>query len=114
MSWEQETFNTVWNGLKSQGFAKSSNEDGDCMYRHPDGLKCAAGWLIPEGADGFDVKVHNGMEVYDVPLFVENLTQGQLDFLSMLQYAHDMSDDPEHMQSLLRGLAADYDLEVPA
>lgn len=55
MPTQQETFDTVVAHLRKQG-AKSQMEAlsrrGDkytaCMYRSPDGLKCAAGCLIPD------------------------------------------------------------------
>ena len=45
---KQEAFNKVWEGLKSQDFKKSVGRHGQCVYRGPNGLKCAAGWLIDD------------------------------------------------------------------
>lgn len=42
----QEAFNTMVRHLVKQG-RKSANEKG-CLYRGPDGLKCAFGCLIPD------------------------------------------------------------------
>ena len=44
---KQEAFNAAWLGLKSQGFERSA-DGGLCMYRGPNGLKCALGWCIPD------------------------------------------------------------------
>lgn len=43
----QETFDTVVTALRKQE-KPSVNEIGECMYRGPNGLKCAAGHLIPD------------------------------------------------------------------
>jgi len=51
---KQETFDIVFKHLKQQG-CKSLN-GGRCLYRGPNGLKCAAGVLIP------DDKYHEGLE----------------------------------------------------
>lgn len=44
---KQQTFDTVVTHLRKQN-AKSSDEDDDCFYRGPNGLKCAAGCLISD------------------------------------------------------------------
>lgn len=48
-STEQEVFDWVVHNLRKQG-TKSLREKGGtaCMYRSPEGLKCAAGWLIAD------------------------------------------------------------------
>ena len=43
----QEAFETVANHLLAQG-RPSKNEKGMCVYRGPNGLKCAVGALIPD------------------------------------------------------------------
>lgn len=45
----REAFETVANHLLAQG-RPSKNEKGMCVYRGPDGLKCAVGALIPDKA----------------------------------------------------------------
>ena len=42
---EQEVFDQVARHLLTQGCC-SKDELGDCLYRNPDGLQCAAGCLI--------------------------------------------------------------------
>lgn len=46
MAIRQETFNTVVTHLRNQGC--KSQDDKQCMYRGPNGTKCAAGCLIPD------------------------------------------------------------------
>lgn len=42
---KQEVFNKVFLGPKTQGFQQSIHNE-KCLYRAPDGKKCAAGQLI--------------------------------------------------------------------
>src|SRR5437899_3188379 len=46
MPTNQETFNTVVEHLRRQG--RQSIRGHSCLYRGPEGTKCAAGWLIPD------------------------------------------------------------------
>lgn len=43
----QETFFTIVNHLRKQN-CKSINENEECLYRGPNGTKCAIGCLIPD------------------------------------------------------------------
>lgn len=45
---KQEFFDAVVTGLIKQGAPSHSVEDQSCMYRGPNGLKCAIGLLIPD------------------------------------------------------------------
>lgn len=56
MKTHQETFNIVSECLLKQGDF-STDEKGACYYRHPDGSKCAAGWLIPDAL--YDAEMEN-------------------------------------------------------
>lgn len=64
-----------------------------CMYRSPDGCKCAAGWLIP------DDKYDSGMEergVKRIPFFLFEFDSNQIGFIYELQKIHDREwDDRE-------------------
>jgi len=44
---EQEVFNKVWDHIIAQG-EPSVNKDGHCLYRGPNGLKCAAGIFLTD------------------------------------------------------------------
>jgi hypothetical protein len=52
---EVEVIDFVTEHLLKQ--CKQSISDGLCMYRHPDGLMCAAGCLIPKG--GYTANMEN-------------------------------------------------------
>lgn len=43
----QEAFNRAVAGVIKQG-RPSVDAAGRCLYRGPDGLRCAVGWLIPD------------------------------------------------------------------
>lgn len=87
----QEKFDTVLACLRKQG-RPSINADGACLYRGPDGLKCALGHLIPDatykpwfegtGPEGCDKSVARaaGLDPYD---------HRQVSFAARLQAAHD-------------------------
>lgn len=45
---KQEMFTKVWRGLEAQKWEKSRADKIGCLYRGPNGMKCAAGHLIPD------------------------------------------------------------------
>lgn len=57
MPTKQETFDTVVAHLRKQA-AKAIRSDIGCCYRSPEGLKCAAGCLIPD--DLYSPNIENG------------------------------------------------------
>lgn len=82
----QEIFDKVLFSLRKQG--KASTKYGRCMYRGPDGLKCAVGHLI-EDADYRPA--WEGRSVHDLLVTgaaPEHL-YGNGELLSRLQHAHD-------------------------
>lgn len=113
---KQEIFNKAYRGLESQGFQRSARRDR-CLYRGPDGLKCAVGWLIP------DEKYEGRIEMYVLNIneleFMEYLTPilGPLTpedviFLRHLQSAHDQPA-PDDMKYALHRFASTHNLTIP-
>lgn len=91
---KQETFDMVCEGLAAQGW-KRSIELGTCVYHGSDGLKCAAGLLIP------DEEYSSVMEELPVAEIFEDspsLRKHDLDLLIDLQEAHDTWEKPEAMK----------------
>ena len=86
----QDIFNIAANGLLKQG--KQSASGDKCLYRGPDGLKCAIGMLIPdelyedafEGNSASKPSVRKALVKAGVPN-----TVGYKDFLDNLQDVHD-------------------------
>lgn len=95
----QQVFDQVARHLLAQG--KRSRGSGDsCLYRGPDGLKCAAGCLIDdlEYLDVFeDYAWDQLVDANRVPKAHENL-------IALLQALHDC-EEPESWPEALRGLA---------
>ena len=95
MPTKQETFDTVVMNLRRQG-KKSKNKMRDlvsnrlyekCAYRGMDGLKCAAGWLIPDAdyQPGWEDQCANHSDVGD---FLYRAGY-DADFVAELQLVHD-------------------------
>lgn len=82
----QAIFDRVLNGLRLQG--KASVLEGNCMYRSPDGSKCAFGLLIK------DEEYDPAMENCSAPLVLVKFPklsylQPHSQLLDALQFAHD-------------------------
>lgn len=109
----QEIFNKVWKGLKSQGWQRSVRGE-KCLYRGPDGLKCAIGHLIP---DEHYWKEMEGKTVYTLMDTYPNLNLStmNLGFLDSLQTIHDLSWEctPQELEEKYRRFARDQGLTIP-
>lgn len=108
----QEIFDTVATHLFAQG--KQAVSDGACVYRAPDGSKCAIGCLI---ADEFYLSVFEGREVNDLLLLhsdeLPDWFDDNCDLLDRLQSIHDRVenfDSSEQMRFSLRRAAHAYKL----
>jgi hypothetical protein len=84
---QQDIFDRVYLGLKGQGFRPSVTLDNPgCAYRGAEGLKCAAGHLIP------DDDYRESMEGYpasDLDFFKKKYDSEVMKFIDTLQEAHD-------------------------
>lgn len=113
----QEIFDTVTVHLFTQG--KRATENETCMYRTPEGLKCAVGVLIPDDLyhPSMDKASGNGTAIQELvrwnqfkfpEWFIDNLC-----LLSQLQYVHDTKsnwDSTENMREELKGVAVNFEL----
>ena len=84
--------------------------NGLCVYRGPNGTKCAVGCLIPDGLYSKDMEGKCG---YDV---VESIGWGHLSeyLIISVQDAHDNCLDPDDLSkfsSRMKKTAEDYGLE---
>jgi hypothetical protein len=86
MKTHQETFDIVYNAILKQGCFSYDLAEG-CLYRGPNGVKCAAGHLIPD--DKYDPK----MEGIDAHLgIVKTILVKEdydIEFVRQLQVIHD-------------------------
>lgn len=113
----QQIFNTAYRGLASQGFIQSAApKTGTCLYRGPEGRRCALGWCIPD--ENYRQELE-GLTIDDYPSILEDalgfpdLPENDIQFLVDLQTYHDQSTDPDKMKLRLADLANTYGLEVP-
>lgn len=115
---KQEVFNIVSNHLMTQGERAMSEIEGkmQCVYRAPDGKKCAAGCLIP------DHLYHPRMEGKNVthPFLKDALAGFDLVFVDELQQLHDLltrGDEATDIRELFRvrliKFAEKHNLMVP-
>lgn len=112
---EQETFNMIVAGLRAQEWRKSSaGRDGFgvvvCKYRGPNGLKCAAGHLIPDEQYSPDME---GGCVDELVRLVPALRLHNTALVVQCQVLHDGSESPEDMEARFKLLAARFGLEFP-
>lgn len=69
----QEAFDLMVNHLITQGRA-AADDNGECLYRGPEGTKCAVGILIPddkytpamENLNPYQLVEHHGLDFGDV------------------------------------------------
>jgi hypothetical protein len=123
----QEAFNRAWNGLKSQGWtpATTSTFAGPaCAYRTPTGLRCAWGWVDPEGTE-----LNGRGTVFDLKKLgvglAANLNEYDLQFAKELQATHDKVGfqinkvvaggltTPEQLQIAMSAFGRACDLAIP-
>lgn len=83
---DQEAFDKIVARLMD-GTGPAVNEKGDCMYRAPNGLKCAVGCLIPD--DKYDLRME-GRAVGQFFKLGFNCLEGlNIDMLALAQDVHD-------------------------
>lgn len=124
----QEMFNRAWNGLKGQNWQTCLFKSGDgCSYDGHNGMKCAWGWVDPEGTkDYLNPETGAMKQVTGTVRSLRNdaiglaalLNDEQIEFAVDLQIAHDRSVDiygkyDDSMESRMRKVAKKYNLTIP-
>jgi hypothetical protein len=109
----QEVFTAVVTHLLNQG-ERSVASSGNCLYRSPDGRRCAVGAIIPDElySPVMENSVVQANCVWSVikPLFASPTDAKYL--LEELQAVHD--DIPPHdWEEMLRGMAQDKGFHMP-
>lgn len=113
----QDIFDKVYKHLLNQG-TKSIDDDGKCLYRDEDGMRCAIGCLIDD--KNYNINIEN-KNIYStlVKNAIKKSNKGirlnikTVSMLGMLQDIHD-EDNPENWAGLLRSLAKTCRLKIPA
>ena len=112
----QEIYNTVAKHLLTQGVA-SRIERGPgtipaCMYRGPNGTKCAVGCLISDDEYKPELEYHTLEMLWrDFPQLsaFQNVDENDITFLANLQTIHDVYT-PDTWKMLLEKFAMDHGL----
>lgn len=115
----QQVFNQAFRGLRKQGWKKSVAADGTtCMYRGPNGLRCAIGHAIPNSRymkKFEEYSVINGT-ILRAALGVGTGYSGPIDLhgvLFSLQNCHDSARGRKDMERSMLEFAQRYGLTVP-
>lgn len=101
----QEVFDKAVEHLLKQN-CKSENEWGNCLYRDPNGLKCAAGPFIPDSIYNPEME---GKGWYTLTNIYSELKSQNDELIFQLQRIHD-NDEPEVWVDELANLADEYNL----
>ena len=113
----QQHFNKVWDYFITKENPKSyDSTTGYCLYRGPNGTRCAIGILIPD-------KLYNpGMEKSSIdsvltnfPKLADYLESKSMEdrvFMYKLQSCHDDPITKESMKQKLVELASEYNLQI--
>lgn len=112
----QTVFHRVAQHLLAQG--KRSENNKGCLYRGPDGLKCAIGVLIPdelykrglENTPADDPAVLEVLEEAGVLTLGGPYTNRLVNLLRQLQLVHD-DTQPENWPARLETIAKEYDIK---
>lgn len=118
---KQTMFNRVWNHFIVRGNPRSVDPDlaNECLYRGPNGAKCAAGLFISDKR--YDPEIEKApISDHEMKVYLSRGAAKQVVFLRELQEAHDNingSHEPkkamEEFESSLRKLAKEHNLTLP-
>lgn len=87
---------------------RSTNSEG-CMYRGPNGLKCAIGHLIPDNLyDEVDMESNTALYVFHIL----GLTGSALTYLDNLQSCHDYANDYNFIESFTKNVKGKLPEEI--
>jgi hypothetical protein len=90
MKTRQEIFDIVSRHLLSQGI-KSIDMSGTCLYRGPNGLKCAVGCLIPDDLYRQQLEMQ-GVDACDVLYVLEDVEICERDDENMIRFLRDLQN----------------------
>lgn len=118
----QDVFNRVWDHFVTKGNPRAIINQR-CLYRTPDGARCAVGLLIPDEEYSPDIESRGVSRVAESCPTVAGIARScfgggvtGLAFLDAMQRAHDEPTmlGAKDIAGALRNLAASYSLTVPA
>jgi len=91
----QELFDTVATHLIKQGKKSFSKETGYCLYRGPDGMKCAIGCLIPDSDYSIHFECNDLRQLLNSGKLPKNLVEEFTYCKSMLEELQRLHDNEE-------------------
>lgn len=104
----QEAFNKMVQHLRFQK-VESISKDGTCMYRGPNGLKCAVGALIPDEEYRLEFEKSIASNVAKKCPSLDGIDKN---FLDKMQNAHD-NVAIRFWEDEFKEIAEEFDLYVP-
>jgi len=115
----KQVFDKIVSGLASQGWQRSVDGSA-CRYRNSNGLKCAAGWIIPdelynrkiEGMSFLAAISSNHLDFRWLGLG-DHSNNSVVDLVCVCQHAHDMTNRPEDLVDRLIQIAKSFKLNLP-
>lgn len=97
---KQNMFNFVCRCLAIQQ-RRSADRNGDCLYRGPDGMKCAVGHCIPNGEYRPSFDGNGGAPAISVIRKVPSITAEIHPMMHGLQRSHDSSENAKELRGKL-------------
>jgi hypothetical protein len=93
-----EILEKVIAGFESQEWHPSKTDDDDTyFYHHPEGLRCAAGWLIPD--ELYNVRMEG--QIFTLLDYVKlGFSKEEADYIEYLQGLHDGAVSPEGLKDV--------------
>lgn len=107
----QQAFDLMVTHLRNQKL-RSAIYDGHnryCVYRSPDGLKCAVGVLIPDEFYDSNLEGQPASSLTNLIPFLQNVDKY---FLDKMQEIHDFRS-PNNWEEAFEDIAFEYDLKIP-
>ena len=104
---DQELFDRVVTHLAKQG--RRAMARVACLYRTPDGLKCAIGCLIPD--EKYRAEMELDPDIWEEVMEVAGISDEQDWLARQLQRSHDSSTTAELLRSNLLATARAYKLD---
>lgn len=111
---EQEVFDHIWNYFLDPNHDRGVNEMGDCVYRAPDGSKCAFGCLLEDGDYDSLMEGRSASEIVEAFDLDSTCFSPEVswEFLDEMQTAHDSNLNKETMYSSFIHVAKQWNLSV--
>ena len=106
----QEAYDTIVDWFEQPEHDRSVDDKGICVYRGPNGNRCAVGVLLPD--EEYDPKMEGSMIAREVCVVLGWESEALREFLAGAQTAHDFAPNKEIFLVKLHKLAESFGIEV--